>query len=91
MKIPAAVREAAIVALRCEADDLIRRGPDLYQTESDRGVDAYLVSVTMGNVWDALYPIGKFDNSDGALTFEILEAAALLEDGWSPGDPVVRR
>jgi len=31
------------------------------------------------------------DDSVGGVAFEKLEAAALLRDGWNPGDPVVRR
>ncbi|HET9949351.1 MAG TPA: hypothetical protein VFQ22_10560 [Longimicrobiales bacterium] len=86
MKIPAAVRERAVEALRCEADEChVPRldGDPMYITEDDDTVDENLVNAVMNAVWSVLGFGGDIDT-------EILEAAALLEDGWSPGDPVHR-
>lgn len=75
-KVPARVRAAAVQWLRCAHD-----GP--WRMHKSRE----WLGIKLGSP--------EFDltiEAMGAASYRFLEAAALLEDGWCPGDPVeVRR
>jgi hypothetical protein len=77
-RISKAVREEAIEALLCCADD--------YLTGND-GVDA--ADERAKNLTDsALHAVWAATQHRLHIGDDHLEAAALLIDGWSPGDPV---
>jgi len=80
VRVTKKMRDRAITLLLCDASELIA-GVDLPNVPSTSDRLVYRACVA---VWEA---------SGFALDLatDCLEAAALLRDGWSPGDPVVRR
>lgn len=84
-RVAKSVRDEAIEALLSCADDRIGSGRDygviscdLLGGDTDRLADAAYAAVAEAP-W----------KSSPTMVTEYLEAAALLRDGWCPGDPVV--
>lgn len=84
MRISEADREEAIEVLLCCADAWIRNTWEATYTISDGDVER-IASESYRSVFRTASR--RYDDRDEIY----LEAAALLRDGWSPGDPVVRR
>lgn len=88
----AAEREAAVEALRCAADLHMHGGMSRFSysetmTVADHPDPRSFGHATFQTMHQIIGVIGACGYSwpDAAL-----EAAALLEDGWNPGDPVYR-
>lgn len=86
MRISARARAAAVLALRCEADDACLSGD--FTTEDAVDVDHFVISEVMTAVWGTGEHLSGDPEAD--VRDDCLEAALLLEEGWSPGDPVRR-
>jgi hypothetical protein len=82
-RISKKTREEAIEVLLCCADDRIK-GKRTTTSDIGDGPSEWIASDAWTEAWTSTDYV---TNSE----FVYLEAAALLRDGWSPGDPVVRR
>lgn len=81
-RISKRVREEAIEALLCAADTGQMDGNTGYIDDSGPGKAARRLAVAAQSSFPVL--------SMWSLVDDNLEAAALLRDGWSPGEPVER-
>lgn len=91
MRISKRVREEAIEALLVCADDRIQTGNQwglvTEEFNNDREVDALANAAYEAAAEALVIPYVR----SSTMFEDYTEAASLLADGWSPGDPVVRR
>jgi hypothetical protein len=82
-RISKAVREEAIEALLCCADARVRRESTVIRSVASGRAQIVACSLRGAVNHATGYQLSPVD--------DYLEAAALLLDGWNPGDPVARR
>lgn len=93
MKLTKKQRDEAVALLRCAADEYLHcEGPWGWAAATEAlglTFDSRFACAVPAK--EAVYPlVAHPDRGDVWYGMCLLEAAALLEDGWNPGDPVER-
>lgn len=85
MRLTKRQRDEAFLICACSADPQEDWGPK--GVAMQLGIDD---AESIDAVWDAYSAVLDVTDEHQPYSASMAEAAALLEDGWSPGDPVRR-